>query len=68
MQGQVVAMEIQIWQMVVSTERELLERRLEQKARLGRSSVAGAIRDTRRSVRGWRLNPFSARVQTREAS
>ena len=69
MEVQVIAMEMQVWQMVVKTERELLDRRLEREARHGRPTVESTTRGTRRSVRRWRLNPFRAtRVQTREAT
>jgi hypothetical protein len=62
-------MEIQVWDMIVKTERELMERRLERKARYGRPSIASLVKATRQPVRGWRLNPFAtAHVRTREAS
>lgn len=62
-------MDIQIWQMVVKTERELLEHRLERRARHGFPAVSSLMRNTRKAARGWRLNPFGqSPVPTREAS
>jgi hypothetical protein len=62
-------MEVQVWQMIVSTERELMERRLERKARHGLPAVSSLVSKTRKTARGWRFNPFGqSPVQPREAS
>lgn len=62
-------MEAQIWDMIVKTERELLERRLTRKASHGRPTDASRERHAERPARGWRLNPFSSpRVPANEAS
>ena len=66
---EVIAVDIHTWDMIVKTERRLMERRLEHRARQGRRTTASRDENLMDVVSEWRINPFSsARVRTREAS
>jgi hypothetical protein len=62
-------MEIQIWEMIVTNERTIMERRLERRARAGRPAAATPLRNVLRLSRFWQNQALTApRIQPQEAS